>query len=138
MEEFSQKGFKQGVKVILIKRFVFSNEAYLAAASLKAEGIDCFVSNSTMGTLVPFSEGGFTLHINEEDSEHATNILRRFENPTPEEDDFREADLAEIAYEKEVREQEEMIEKASPQFALYIFAALILVSLLIFVIKNRL
>lgn len=138
MEEFPQDGFKKGVKVILIKRFVFGNEAYLAAASLKAEGIDCFVSNSNLGTLVPFSEGAFTLHINEDDAEHAREVLRRFENPTSEEADFREADLEDIAYEKEVREQEAIVEEASPNIAFYIFAALIIASLLILALKNKL
>ena len=138
MEEFSQNGFKEGVKVILIKRYVFSNEAYLAAASLKAAGIDCFVGNSTMGTLVTFSEGSFTLHINEKDQEAAISLLKDFENPLPSEEDFRDASQEDIEYEKQVREQEELVEKASPKMAMKLLIALLIFTLIFFLIKTRL
>jgi len=138
LEDFSENEFKEGVKVMLIKRFVFSNEAYLAAASLKAAGIKCFVGNSTMGTLVPFSEGSFTLHINQTDQAAAIALLADFENSTAiEDEDFRDANKEDIEYEKEVREQEELVEKASPKMAIKLLIALLIFTVIFFLIKNR-
>ncbi len=94
--------FDQNTKIVTVKYFYFESEARLFAAGLKDAGIKCFVSNTNTITAFPLGGGGIGLHVKEEDLKLATAIVQKMEknkNTVPDED-FRNADLEEIAYQK--------------------------------------
>jgi hypothetical protein len=107
--------FKKGVKVIIAKRFLHESLAEIYKAKLAEKDIKSFISNANTSTMIPFVGGGFTLHIDEADKDDVLKIVTKldqnFENPV--EQDFRDADMEDIIYAKEVAEYEESLEKSS-------------------------
>lgn len=118
--------FDEGTKIVTVKYFYFESEARLNAARLKKEGINCFVSNTNAITAFPLAEGGIGLHVKEKDLERATEIVMEMhENKISEPDqDFNEADLDEIEYQKALNEP-----PIKPQH--YIFLAIIVLLILL-------
>lgn len=120
-EEFEHTG----VKVVVARYFYFDSEAYLYAARLRESGINCFVSNSNAIAAVPLGNGGIGLHVKEQDLQEALSLIKEIDQQEPIEQDFREADHEDIAYERAVNEK-----KSSSNISLIVFV-LIVVSLLI-------
>ena len=104
--------FREHIKLIIVRRFFNEARANICAAYLRGEGVQCFISNSTTGTLLPFVNGGFLLHIAERDLDEANDLLAKLDEnaSTRVEEDYRDADLSDIAYEKAISEHERRIE----------------------------
>ncbi len=95
--------FGQEDKVIIIKYFAFESQAHIYAARLKEEGIPCFVSNTHVGTALPLGgSANVALHVKTHDAEVAQVLLDQmdYQQRTGEGQDFREATLEDIEYEK--------------------------------------
>jgi len=91
-----------GIKVVVARYFCTDSEAYLYAARLREAGIDCFVSNSHTIAAVPLGNGGIGLHVRATDLAAALQLIKEIERQPPTEQDFRDANLAEIEYERSV------------------------------------
>lgn len=107
--------FRENFKLIIVRRFIHEAKANIYAAYLREEGVECFISNSTTGTLLPFANGGFLLHIAERDLEETNNLLDKLDqnDATRIEQDYRDADLSDIAYEKAVSAHDRRLEKGA-------------------------
>lgn len=108
--DFFESGYEQNTKIVVLKYFNFEAEARIYAARLKEEGIKSFLSNSNTHTTIAFlSEGGIGLHIKEEDAAKASKVIQDLERAQRKvnglEESFREADLDEINYQKELNEE---------------------------------
>ncbi len=100
--------FGQDDKVFIIKYFSFESQARIYAARLKDEGIPCFVSNSHVGTALPLGgSANVALHVKVQDAERAQALLRQmdYQQRTGSAQDFREATLEDIEYERELHEK---------------------------------
>ncbi len=123
--------FRNNVKLVIAKRFVFEARANIYAAYLREAGIKCFISNSATGTLIPFADGGFLLHVSENDLDEALELIREMDlnASVPVEEDFRDATLSDIEYAREVHEYERKMERGYGKYAVWAFlAAIILLS----------
>lgn len=136
--------FRENIKLVIVRRFINEAEANIYAAYLRGEGVECFISNSTTGTLLPFVNGGFILHIAERDMEEAHDLLRKLDqnSETRVDQDYRDADLEDIAYEKAISDHDTRLEKGGGRYLalLLIVIVLILTALFAFVrdTKNNL
>lgn len=124
--------FEDDVKVIVLKRFVHETEAHIAAAALENVGIKTFVSNSIMSTMVPMAEGGFILHIKEDDRAAAIEILTLQENQDPLEESFHDATLGDIEYEKSKYLSNQRILNSNWKYLLWIFMILIVIAIALY------
>lgn len=124
--------FRPNVKLIIIRRFAHAAKANIYAAYLRESGVDCFISNSNTGTLIPFVEGGypFLMHIAETDREEAIELLKELDDKasTRVDGDFRDADYSDIAYEKAITDYENRINRGSGKYLIW---ALLLAALAI-------
>jgi hypothetical protein len=126
--------FRPNVKLIIIRRFAHAAKANIYAAYLRENGVDCFISNSNTGTLIPFVEGGypFLMHIAETDREEAVELLKELDEKasTRVDGDFRDADYSDIAYEKAITDYENRINRGSGKYLIWalLFAALAIAS----------
>lgn len=123
--------FRNNVKLVIAKRFVFEARANIYAAYLRESGIKCFISNSATGTLIPFVEGGFLLHVSENDLEDALELIREMDENAalPVEEDYHDADISDIEYAREVNEYEQKVRRGNGKYAVWFFlAALIFLS----------
>lgn len=132
----NSNNFKKDVKVILIKRFVFEAEAYLAESKLNSLGIKSFVSNSTMSSMMPFTDGGYLLHVAEKDKVAALEILNQMANAERPDESYHDADIGDIEYEKELTEYEEKLEQSSAKQALLIVVIILIISFIWYGINN--
>ena len=104
------ENFGQEEKIIILKYFSFESQAHIYAARLKEEGIPCFVSNSHVGTALPLGGvANVALHVKVQDTEQAKKIILEmdYQQQTGASQDFREATLEDIAYEREINKQED-------------------------------
>ena len=117
-------------KIIAIKYFYFESKARLYAARLEEEGIPSFVSNTNSITAFPLGDAGIGLHIREADREAALTIIRHMDQldrvGSAGDESFRDADLDDIAYQKQLHEQE----KRQDRTVQYIIAAIIVLVLI--------
>jgi len=130
-DEFEDR-FDQHVKIVAVKYFYFESEARLYAARLKEAGIKSFLSNANTSTVIPLGEGGIGLHINEEQLPEATRIIKKLDifnkrELTESDQNFRDADHEDIAYERDVQRQR--AHKVDPTYMI-ITAFLVLIILL--------
>ncbi|MFK7932508.1 MAG: DUF2007 domain-containing protein [Saprospiraceae bacterium] len=93
-----------GVKVVVARYFYTDSEAYIYAARLREAGINCFVSNSHAIAAVPLGNGGIGLHVRETDLSAALTLIKEVDQQSPAEQDFRDADHAEIEYERSLNQ----------------------------------
>ena len=91
-------------RMILLKKFYNPTEISLYQARLKESGIESFLSNTNVTGLMPFGDGGYHLHIKESDLEGAALLVRQLDrqNQEPLDEDFRDATLEDIEYQKEL------------------------------------
>lgn len=133
--------FRPNVKLIIAKRFVMEAKANIYAAFLRDHGINCFISNTNAGTLIPFVDGGFgfLLHIAETDKEEALLLLQQLDeqSETRVDEDFRDADFSDIEYEKSISEYEDRVKRGSGKFLVWLFIILALILAAIFTILSR-
>ena len=132
--------FRENVKVVILRRFIYSARANIYSARLKEHGIPCFISNINTSTLIPFGEGGILLHVRENDLEAAHALLEELDKleKTPPDIDYRDADLQDIAYEKAVFERDQRIKQASGNIFWIILVAVIFLALIYSALNGRL
>ena len=120
--------FRNNVKLVIVKRFVFEARANIYAAYLREAGIKCFISNSATGTLIPFVDGGFLLHVSERDLDDALELIQELDRNAvaPPEEDFRDADLSDIEYAREVNEYERNLKRGYGKYTVWAFIIAIL------------
>jgi hypothetical protein len=137
----TDSAFRENVKLIIVRRFINEAKATIYAAYLRGKGVHCFISNTTAGTLLPFINGGFLLHIEERDLEETNDLLDKLDQnaSTRPDEDYRDADLADIAYEKAVSDYDRRLEKSGGRSlaVLLIVIALILSALFAFVRSSK-
>lgn len=123
--DYFDEGDSYDVKIIAIKYFYFESKARLYAARLEKEGIPSFVSNTNSITAFPLGDAGIGLHIREADLEIAQDVIRSMDQlakmDSSEEESFRDADLGDIAYQRQLHEQQ----KESSKTVRYIVALII-------------
>ncbi len=122
--------FRENIKLIIVRRFINEAKANIYAAFLREEGVQCFISNSTTGTLLPFANGGYLLHIAERDLEETNEILTILDqnDATHVDQDYRNADLADIAYEKAIYDHDKRNEKGSGRYLAILLIVLALIA----------
>ncbi|MFK8101793.1 MAG: hypothetical protein AB8G15_04695 [Saprospiraceae bacterium] len=126
--------FDINTRTVTIKYFYFESEARLYAARLTDAGIKCFVSNANTGTVIPVGEGSIGLHVRSEDSKLARQIVAQLDvkaQTTITNENFRDADKDDIAYERQLHEQS----KAGVNY-IVLFLLAIIASLLLFYYLN--
>lgn len=62
-------------KVVVIKRYTNSNEAFLDAELLRSHGIECSVDGAIGGTVLPFIQGQVSLIVAAPDAREAARIV---------------------------------------------------------------
>jgi hypothetical protein len=94
----------KGIQTVRIKMFHSTAQAYVYAAAFAQAQVPHFLSNENSSALMfpPILAQGIGLHVRVQDQKRAITLLKRLdeqESYEPEED-FREADLAEIRYQQ--------------------------------------
>lgn len=126
LDYFGDDEFYNG-RIIAIKYFYFESQARLYAARLNEAGIRSFVSNANTITAFPLGEGGIGLHIREDDTEDAVNIIREMDKNNrsePQNISFHDADKEDIEYEKQLAERKNKID---PVFSIIVFILFLLI-----------
>lgn len=121
--------FEEGSRIVAVKHFFRESEAYLYAARLREAGIPHYVSNANIMTALPLGGGGdIGLHVRAQDLEEATRIIARldFQKQRASEADFRDADLDDIEYQRQLSET-----SAAGRLHPYWYWALVLIALLV-------
>ncbi|MEQ8704473.1 MAG: hypothetical protein RIC19_11165 [Phaeodactylibacter sp.] len=121
--------FEEGSRIVAARHFFRASEAYLYAARLREAGIPHYISNTNIMTALPLGGGGdIGLHVRAQDLEETTRIIARldFQKEQETENDFRDADLDDIEYQRQLSE-------ASTEGRLhpYWYLALVLVAILV-------
>ena len=133
--------FRPNVKLIIARRFVMEAKANIYAAFLRENGVNCFISNTNAGTIIPFVDSGygFLLHIAETDAEHAFELLKQLDeqSETRVDEDFSEADFSDIEYEKAISDYEDRVNRGSGKLLVWLFIALALLFAAIFSFLSR-
>ena len=62
--------------VVMLRTFNMEEQAHLAAAALRAEGIDAHVVSAATSPLTPFAYGNIRLYVAQSQKEEAENILK--------------------------------------------------------------
>ena len=122
----SGSGKDDGRQLVIVRRFVNEPQAAVYQAILHNAGISCFLSNTHTGTLIPFVNGGFLLHVMKDDVQDALQIIQKLDENarTRVDTDYRDADLGDIAYEKAIYEHETRIQNGRSNY--WIIGAIVL------------
>ncbi len=96
-------------KLVRIKQFDFETEAQFYRTRLQSEGIPCFLTNTNTTTLLSgysIATGGVSLYVKASDVDAVLLILDEldYNKSRKLDEDFREADLEEILYQKSLHE----------------------------------
>lgn len=97
----------------IIRRFYSDVEANIYYLRLKEAGYTCFLAFENISTILPLSDGGVSLNVAVDQFTDATKLmqkidLEKIENKNAE--NFRDATVEDIYYEKEVVEYEKRLE----------------------------
>ncbi|MEL6925575.1 MAG: hypothetical protein AAFO94_16135 [Bacteroidota bacterium] len=95
-------------KVVTVRYFFFENEASIYAARLQEVGIPAFLSNTNSSTVLLGGTSSIGLNVRESDLDAAKYYLAELdENARTNElnEDFRDADRAEIDYQRSLHER---------------------------------
>ena len=119
--------------MIIIKKFYSEQIARLYESRLQDAGIPCFLSNTTTTTLVPFGDGGVSLHVQETDVDRAMKVIRELDSNQDRipEEDFSNASLEDIEYAREVHEYEVLSRQKPWQSRSFIFLLIFFILVLV-------
>lgn len=111
------KDYWRAVQTVRIKTFHAQTQAYVYAAAFHQAQLPHFLSNEHSSSLMypPLLAQGIGLHVRMQDQKAAIELLKRLdaqENQKSEED-FREADLAEIQYQQDLHKARERAQNPS-------------------------
>jgi len=99
----------------IIRRFYSNVEANIYYLKLENAGINCFLSQENISTILPLSDGGVFLNVANQDLQIAAELLKDIDNQkevNKSSQDFREATKEDIYYEKKVLEYENKLNKS--------------------------
>lgn len=91
----------------ILRRFYSNVHANIYYLRLKDAGINCFMSNENISSILPLSDGGVMLHVEESQFEEALNVVHIIDEELKSADtdvDHRDATKEDIRYEKEVNQ----------------------------------
>ena len=102
----SESEYWKGIQTVRIKNFHSSTQAYVYAAAFTQAQVPHFLSNENTSALMfpPIWAQGIGLYVRVQDQGKAIALLERLEEQESYEieEDFREADLAEIRYQQDL------------------------------------
>lgn len=101
-QEF-ERFYQSNSRTCVVKYFSNESQAYLYSARLTEAGIQNFISNTNMSTIIPLF-GGIGIHVKESDREEAWLVFDQMDKSKALVNDFHEADREDILYEKEISE----------------------------------
>ncbi len=119
------------IKVVIVKYFFLESVARLYSARLREAGIPSFIANANAITAFPLGGGGITLHIRERDLPAAQKIVQTLDEQgsMPADEDFRNASIEDIEFQRELQKQEDDPKKAYPLVVIFFVFIIILVIL---------
>lgn len=97
----------------ILKRFYSNVEANIYLLKLKEEGINCFLSDENISTILPLSDGGASLNVAEDQIPIAIGIMEKISNEnklSSDDEDFRDATMDDILYKKKINDHEEWLD----------------------------
>lgn len=97
----------------IVRRFYSQVEANIYYIRLKEAGINCFLSQENISTILPLSDGGVFLHVSTDELASAYDVIQQIDKEKEEhkkDQDFRDATKEDIYYEKKVVEYEKKLE----------------------------
>jgi len=115
-------------KYVHIKSLNAAPYSQIILSRLKAEDIDYRVRNDISSSIYAMSNFQMSLDVRESQAQRALEIIAKMEADAerPNMDlDFREADMEDIAFEKEIYEQDQKISNAKPPIVLFLIIILI-------------
>jgi hypothetical protein len=106
MDRSLESEYWKEIQTVRIKNFHSATQAYVYAAAFAQAQVPHFLSNENSSALMfpPILAQGIGLHVRVQDQKKAIALLQRLDEQEcyePEED-FREADLAEIRYQQDL------------------------------------
>jgi hypothetical protein len=103
-----ESNYWRAVQTVQIKTFHAQTQAYVYAAAFHQAQLPHFLSNEHSSALMfpPMWAQGIGLHVRMQDRKLALELIKRLEaqENQPMDEDFREADLAEIQYQQDLHE----------------------------------
>ena len=102
--------------LIVVRRFSLDAPAQLCAMTLRASGIQCFVTNTMTASMLPMLENSIGVYIHSSDLVIATDVLYTADNASV---DYRDADHDMIAYAKKLNQTNA---KTIPNWSLFAIA----------------
>jgi hypothetical protein len=126
------------VQTVRIKIFHSATQAYVYAAAFHQARVPHFLSNEHSAALMfpPILAQGIGLHVRVRDQQRAITLLKRLdeqESYEPEED-FREADLAEIRYQQGLHAARQR-RKMPPTWWMWLLIGIAIITLVIFLTR---
>ncbi len=97
----------------IVRRFYSNVEANIYYLRLTEGGINCFLSQENISTILPLSDGGVVLNVVLEQVDESLLLMKDIESDIETNkvsQDFREATKEDIYYEKEVVEYEKKLD----------------------------
>ena len=97
----------------IIRRFYSSVEANIYFLRLKGAGLNCFLSHENISTILPLSDGGVSLNVAGDQFKSASELIIKIDlekEKNKKSENFRDATVEDIYYEKEVVEYEKRLE----------------------------
>jgi tetrahydromethanopterin S-methyltransferase subunit F len=98
---------------IIIRRFYSNIEANIYFLQLQDAGIACFLSQENISTILPLADGGVFLNVASDQVEEANELMSKIDlekEKNKKEENFRDATVEDIYYEKEVVEYNKRLE----------------------------
>ena len=133
-----EREYWKEIQTVRIKIFHSATEAYVYAAAFAQAQVPHFLSNENSAALMfpPILVQGIGLHVRVQDQHKAITLLKRLEEQEsyePEED-FREADLAEIRYQQDLHAARQR-SKLSPTWWMWLLIAGAAMTLIFFLTR---
>lgn len=122
--------------LVILGRYSDITKARIYHKRLEAHGMTVSFENEHMGVLFPGAEGHVILRIKVKDYAEASKLLEKFESDMlvmKQEDDYKNASMEDILYEKEVYEADQKLNVNSGLIISLIFA-LLFILIFVFVI----
>jgi hypothetical protein len=126
------------IQTVRIQIFHSATQAYVYAAAFAQAQIPYFLSNENSSALMfpPILAQGIGLHVRVQDQKKAIHLLKRLEEQESNEpeEDFREADLAEIRYQQDLHVARQR-RKMPPTFGTWVLIAGAVITLIFFLTR---
>lgn len=108
--------FEENVQFVIARRFLTITEAKIYETILLNAGIKAFLSNVNTSQMLPFTDGGISLHVASHQKTEAFELIKELDNEAvkPFDEDYREADHDDIEFAKQVKTREELLQRSRP------------------------